>query len=630
MIHSSCPQKSLLRGERFWSPLVLILFLGSIYVVQSLSSTSTSGVTNLSNSSNRPTIIPITVLSGFLGSGKTSLLQHLLQNNEGLRIAVIVNDVADVNIDSKLIASPLSSSRKSAAPAGMVQLQNGCACCSLSDELLPSVSELVTLSDLRGQDDAFHHIVIELSGVADPKSIRGTFQEAEYYQMPLLERVRLDTMITVVDCSTFLDYLKSGKALTPTDAPELFRDSEGDDPEAEDWFNDMPAKLREALAAGDAAYALGNSNDPQQSTAVGGISDLLVAQTETADVILLNKVDVVKDSTALGQIDSIVRALNPKATIFQTEFGHVNHLNDVLAVAGGQGVVDSGIVDDHKDAVEAATATSDTLTCPDPITCTDTTHDHSHSHTQHAHDASCDDLDCTDPTHDHSHSHHQHHDETSNLSMDDAVAACSDPDCNDTSHDHSHDHDRQPTSYSGIGTFVYRARRPFHPKRLLNVLQHLPVVRGLPVNDSENEVILSEQARKTFGCVLRSKGFAWTADSDIASLYWSHAGSSFEMQCLGRWWATLARDQWPEDAMDAILADFDLSEGSDSVGDRRQEIVFIGTGIGSPQCQSDILQSLDACLLRQDEWDVYLSKRNNENDLKSAFLNPVTPRMVTF
>jgi hypothetical protein len=83
--------------------------------------------------------------------------------------------------------------------------------------------------------------------------------------------------------------------------------------------------------------------------------------------------------------------------------------------------------------------------------------------------------------------------------------------------------------------------------------------------------------------------------------------------------------------MDAILADFeDLSEGSDSVGDRRQEIVFIGTGIGSPQCQSDILQSLDACLLRQDEWDVYLSKRNNENDLKSAFLNPVTPRMVTF
>jgi hypothetical protein len=82
--------------------------------------------------------------------------------------------------------------------------------------------------------------------------------------------------------------------------------------------------------------------------------------------------------------------------------------------------------------------------------------------------------------------------------------------------------------------------------------------------------------------------------------------------------------------MDTILADFDVSEESDSVGDRRQEIVFIGTGIDSPECHRDILQSLDACLLRQDEWDVYLSKRNDENELKSAFLNPVTPRMVTF
>ena len=90
--------------------------------------------------------IPITVLSGFLGSGKTSVLQNLLENNEGLRIAVIINDVASVNIDSKLISSMN-------AAAGMVELQNGCACCSKSEELLASVADLVTLSDMRGDDD---------------------------------------------------------------------------------------------------------------------------------------------------------------------------------------------------------------------------------------------------------------------------------------------------------------------------------------------------------------------------------------------------------------------------------------------------------------------------------------------
>jgi G3E family GTPase len=136
--------------------------------------------------------IPITVISGFLGSGKTTLLQNLLENNEGLRIAVIVNDVASVNIDSKLVAGQN-------AAAGMVELQNGCACCSLSEELLTSVSELVTLSDMRGDSEGFQHIVIELSGVADPKAVRAKFQEAVLYDMPMMERVRLDTMVTLID-----------------------------------------------------------------------------------------------------------------------------------------------------------------------------------------------------------------------------------------------------------------------------------------------------------------------------------------------------------------------------------------------------------------------------------------------
>lgn len=151
-------------------------------------------------------IIPITMISGFLGSGKTTLLQNLLHNNQGLKVAIIVNDVASVNIDSKLITGNATSSTED-----IIELSNGCACCSLSDELLASVSELITISDLRADDEKFDHIIVELSGVSDPKLARGKFQEAIMYGMPLMERTQLDTMITVVDCGTYMNHLKSTK-----------------------------------------------------------------------------------------------------------------------------------------------------------------------------------------------------------------------------------------------------------------------------------------------------------------------------------------------------------------------------------------------------------------------------------
>jgi hypothetical protein len=178
---------------------------------------------------------------------------------------------------------------------------------------------------------------------------------------------------------------------------------------------------------------------------------------------------------------------------------------------------------------------------------------------------------------------------------------------------------------------------PFTRIACWRYFRKLPVVRGLPENDDtlQESTPLSAATCNALKRTIRSKGFAWCADSNIAALYWSHAGASFDLQCLGRWWSTLGRDRWPPEAIPTLLADFDdpqhsEDDFSDTVGDRRQEIVFIGQGLGNEAEQRSLKAGLDQCLLNENEWAIFRSKRGSEDELKATFPNPISARMVSY
>jgi len=174
----------------------------------------------------------------------------------------------------------------------------------------------------------------------------------------------------------------------------------------------------------------------------------------------------------------------------------------------------------------------------------------------------------------------------------------------------------------------------------------LPVVRGVPEQPTESSIPSSRgekdeenevKQKAAFSRIIRSKGFVWMADSHEAAMYWSHAGSSFEMQCLGRWWASLPQHHWPEEAVDTILSDFDSASHSDedndtlsTVGDRRQELVLIGPGMSSSQRQDTVCEALDNCLLTDEELSVYKTRFQKRAELKAAFVNPISSKMVTY
>lgn len=449
--------------------------------------------------------------------------------------------------------------------------------------------------------------------------------------MPLLERVQLDTMVTVIDSASFLEYLQSEKIASPDETPELYY-SDGAIPEPTPnqfpWDDDDDDN--ESIPPGLRALLSGNNNQPASTEE--SVAALLLSQTETADVVLLNKVDLASKEQ-LQTIQAVVRACCSAYTrIHSCTYAKVNTA-EILAAAGGRGVALSGVVDDHREAVQSATSSS-LLTkngsCNDP----DCTENHAHSHDHAA--ASTETTETGQEEHGHAHSHqnHQHNEGATPEHSHSHDHGCDDPNCTDPSHEHA---TATTTSHAGIATFVYQARRPFHPERLTAFLRQLPIRIGLPPSSNDNKK--EEETPLTnpvLSRIVRSKGFCWCADSHRVAYFWSQAGPSFELSKVGAWWATLPREQWPPSAVQSILADFDnehhdeTNPNTKSVGDRRQEVVLIGTSLGK-QANQELLQAcLNQCLLQDDEWEDYLANSNNEEMLRSKFPTPLLSRIMSF
>jgi len=214
--------------------------------------------------------LPVTVLSGFLGAGKTTVLSHILNNRQGKKVAVIVNDMSEINIDSAIVQNDVSLNR---SEEKLVEMSNGCICCTLREDLLEEVNKLA-------KEGRFDYLVIESTGISEPLPVAETFTFADEEGVSLSDVSNLDTMVTVVDAVNFLKDYEEAKYLQET------------------------------------GESLGEEDERS-------VADLLVDQVEFADVILVSKTDIAK-ADDVERLTAILKSLNTDAKIIPIMDGQVN------------------------------------------------------------------------------------------------------------------------------------------------------------------------------------------------------------------------------------------------------------------------------------------------------------------
>lgn len=214
--------------------------------------------------------LPVTVLSGFLGAGKTTVLSHILNNRQGKKVAVIVNDMSEINIDSAIVQNEVSLNR---SEEKLIEMSNGCICCTLREDLLEEVTKLA-------QEGRFDYLVIESTGISEPLPVAETFTFADENGVSLSDVADLDTMVTVVDAVNFLKDYDEAKYLQ------------------------------------DTGESLGEEDERS-------VADLLVDQVEFADVLLVSKTDLASP-TDIARLTAILKTLNTHAKIVPISQGQVN------------------------------------------------------------------------------------------------------------------------------------------------------------------------------------------------------------------------------------------------------------------------------------------------------------------
>ncbi len=225
---------------------------------------------------------PVTVLCGFLGAGKTTLLRYLLGQAEGRRWAAVVNDVAAINVDGQVVQGAGALATGSGEALRVVQLSNGCVCCSVKDELAETIAELCA----NGQ---YAHVIVETTGVADPRGVADLFVRKNRFGRSLSDFARLSALVTVIDARGFLAELGKGRRAVEPEQEKRTR------------------------------------NENEERERAGGVKpvfELMVDQAECADVLVINKCDVVSEEE-LVRLEAILRGLNPRAEILRTEQGQI-------------------------------------------------------------------------------------------------------------------------------------------------------------------------------------------------------------------------------------------------------------------------------------------------------------------